>query len=337
MTFSEDLDQVCELVEDIASSTELPQSSVDLPDISQLLSQLSEAGLTSPALDAGDTHSQEVVAATIGTEVGLAKSGIVFPIADFDLFPRQLTNGTELKTALPEGTLLVPWSAIDGEKPVPWSEYAKAFLTYRLTHSGCEIALFDDFELTDTTTGIDGSPSSSIRPSAPLSWIPSSMYEHDRVNQIRQTTTLAVIAALLAEVVKIEVKYTTERTQFGRPIGRFQAVQRLVSESAAHAETVASSAASTLRLLIAEPDTTVATKIEVISGCLVSFDAIETVVRNSHQAVGAIGTTLEHSLQRYTRALLKVRRQMTGYTELVDSLSDLLSSTNESAWKVISA
>lgn len=337
MTFTDDLDQVRDLAASIADDANLARTSVQTPDLTELLTTLADSGLTDIARESGDTQSLEVLAATIGTQVGLAHAGIVYPNADFDLHPIRLASGTDLDAALPARTLLVPWTAINEGQTVAWAPHAEAVLTHRTSPAGIEIALVSEFQLSEPSVSIDGSPGARITPSTSPVWVPASIEDHDWITVVRQASALAVTAAQLSEIVKMTVRYATERTQFGRPVGRLQAVQKLIANCAAQSEMVASAAASALHHLSSDRGLAPTAKLEIVSGCLASFDATETVVRNSHQVLGAIGTTLEHSLHTYTRGVLQTRRQMDTPDELLAFLSDLVPSDEENVWEMIAS
>lgn len=337
MTFTDDLDQVRDLAATIAADSKLVHSSVETPDLTTMLKKLAEAGLTDIARESDDTDSIEILAATIGAQVGLAHAGILYPTADFDLYPITLTVGTELESALPLHTLLVPWTAIDQAQPIAWATHAEAVLTYRATDDGVEIAVITGIDTAESIVSIDGSPAARITATSTLNWVNAPTPAWEWITAVRHTTALAVSAAQLSEIVEMSVRYTTERTQFGRPVGKFQAVQKLVAECAANSEMVASAAASSLQHLSAGRPIDAAAKLEIVAGCLTAFDAVEIVVRNSHQALGAIGTTLEHPLQTYTRGVLQTRRQMDSYEDLLSSLSTLATSDDNTTWEMIAS
>lgn len=336
MTFTDDHDQVSELAASIVDDAGLAHTSVETPDLTSLLDQLAEAGLTDIARESSDSENLEVLAATIGTQVGLAHAGVLFPTADFDLYPIRLAAGTELDGTLPPRTLLVPWTAINQAQPIAWATHADAVLTHRATDVGVEIALVTDIRASEPIVSIDGSPAARITVASAPDWVGASAQADDWISGARQATALAVTAAQLSEIVEMTVRYATERTQFGRPVGKFQAVQKLVAESAANAEMVASAAASSLQHLSTGQQLDAA-RLEVVAGCLTAFDAVEVVVRNSHQALGAIGTTLEHPLQKYTRGVLQTRRQMDSYEDLLDSLSALMTSDDNTVWEMVAS
>jgi acyl-CoA dehydrogenase len=337
MTFIDDLDQIRNLSAEIAEDTRLPLNAVHKPDLADLLAKLSSAGLTNSSQDSGESNSLEVLAANIGAQVGLASVGIIFPIAEFDLFPNRLASSADISSALTSRTLLTSCVDVERGHPVGWATYADGFLLHRKAPTGTEIAMIHEYQLTEPTTLIDGSPAAIIVPQSTPNWTPVSDTDFDWVVQVRRAIALAVAASQLAEVVNIIVSYASERTQFGRPIGRFQAVQQLVSQCATQSEMVAASSSRALLHLSSGNSQTNTSKLEIAAACLASYNAVEITVRNAHQAIGAIGTTLEHDLQRYTRGLLQNRRQMDTYTELSDELSELITSENASAWEVITA
>lgn len=126
------------------------------------------------------------------------------------------------------------------------------------------------------------------------------------------------IAGALGAVLDLTVRYAGERVQFGRPIGRFQAVAHLVSDlagTAVAAEAAATAAVDTVAALAADPSAP-------SDGALVA-DAVAAVAcaksrtssaagpgaRIAHQVHGAIGFTQEHRLHHLTRRLWSWREE----------------------------
>ena len=108
-----------------------------------------------------------------------------------------------------------------------------------------------------------------------------------------------LMAGALEEVLRITVQYANDRVQFGRPIGKFQAIQQ---QLAALAENVAASgviAAAAVEAAAGEGDfpfTVAAAKSRV-------GEAASKVAETAHQVHGAIGFTHEHRLHHLTRRL----------------------------------
>lgn len=115
------------------------------------------------------------------------------------------------------------------------------------------------------------------------------------------------VCTAMDTVLELAVEHSSSRTQFGRPLAKFQAIQHMISDIAAEA-TLARTA--TEAALTAAVDTTwsaphVEFLIAVARSCC--GHAASVVVRNAHQVFGAIGTTAEHRLHEYTRAALAWR------------------------------
>jgi acyl-CoA dehydrogenase len=117
----------------------------------------------------------------------------------------------------------------------------------------------------------------------------------------------AQIAGGLDAVLGLSIAYANERQQFGRPIGKFQAVQQslaVLAEEAAAANCAGQAAASALDLGDASLETAAAKlRANMAAG---RGGAI------AHQVHGAIGFTREHPLNRSTRRLIAWRSEFGG-------------------------
>lgn len=104
----------------------------------------------------------------------------------------------------------------------------------------------------------------------------------------------AAIAGALERVLELTVQYAGEREQFGRPIGRFQAVQQEIALLAG--EVVATRAA--LDAAVERPDL-----LHVASAKVRAGEAATRAAEIAHQVHGALGFTEEHRLHRFTLRL----------------------------------
>lgn len=112
----------------------------------------------------------------------------------------------------------------------------------------------------------------------------------------------AKLAGAMQFVLQMTIDYAQTRSQFGRPIGKFQAIQQQVSvmaEYVAAARMAVELAARTGGLL---PDPLAA---GVAKECASSAALI--VARTAHSVHGAIGISREHDLQLYTRRMAEWR------------------------------
>ena len=106
------------------------------------------------------------------------------------------------------------------------------------------------------------------------------------------------MAGAMEHALELGVEHANTRVQFGRAIGKFQAVQQMLAQLASHA--AAASAAVDLGAdgLAAGDGLLEAAIAKSRAGEAAGFAAAI-----AHQVVGAMGFTLEHALHRYTRRL----------------------------------
>ncbi len=116
----------------------------------------------------------------------------------------------------------------------------------------------------------------------------------------------AQMTGALEALLRRSVEYATERVAFGRPIGKFQAIQhelaRLASETAA-AIAASGAAAEALADSVHTGRFDNRVFMEVASAKIRVGEAAGTGAAIAHQVHGAIGFTEEHVLHRYTRRL----------------------------------
>jgi acyl-CoA dehydrogenase len=107
------------------------------------------------------------------------------------------------------------------------------------------------------------------------------------------------LAAAMEQVLAWTLQYAGERCQFGRPIGRFQAIQMELAVMAGEvAGVTALTDAAVQALDRGENAMLAAAAAKVRAGA-----AVEVVARRAHQVHGAIGFTQEYRLHRLTRRL----------------------------------
>ena len=118
------------------------------------------------------------------------------------------------------------------------------------------------------------------------------------------TVRSAQTAGALEAILDLAVRYANERVAFGKPIGKFQAVQhnlaRLAGEVSA-AMTAAYSAADAIAQAGTFDD---AVFLEATAAKIRSAEAAQEGAAIAHQVFGAIGFTSEHILHRFTLRML---------------------------------
>lgn len=106
------------------------------------------------------------------------------------------------------------------------------------------------------------------------------------------------MAGALEKVLALTVRYAGERVQFGRPIGKFQAVQQQIAVLATH---VAASNAAANAAIAAHAGGDGAFQIAAAKTRVGQAAGVAAEI--AHQVHGAIGFTHEHELHRSTRRL----------------------------------
>jgi acyl-CoA dehydrogenase len=113
------------------------------------------------------------------------------------------------------------------------------------------------------------------------------------------------IAGCLSRVTAMSVRYAQERIQFGRPIGKFQAIQQNLALLAAQ-----TAAANAVADLAAEAVIESGTELLAVACAKIRCgEAASIAAPIAHQIHGAFGFTYEHSLHFYTKRLLAWREE----------------------------
>src|SRR5262249_54757249 len=115
---------------------------------------------------------------------------------------------------------------------------------------------------------------------------------------LRAALVTAQIAGAATRVLEMSLAHAQQRSQFGKPIGSFQAVQHQLSVMAEQACTACM--AAQLRFASARhlPVPSLVAMAKHVAG-----EAAAVVAAGSHAVHGAIGITAEFDLQLYTRRL----------------------------------
>lgn len=257
---------------------------------------------------------------TGGSGAGLAESAALLsaaaaaavpaPIAENDLLAGWLLE----KVGLPVDDKLRTVARVDADGTatgVPWARHCDSIVVLRRRGRGWEVA---DLPVTyfQVINGVNiaGEPRDTVTvQSGSHGWIATT----DTVATeflLRGALARSVqVCGAMNKTLELCLEYVTARTQFGRPLAKFQAVQHLVADLAAesalaHASTDAAVAQASAH---GWSDQHTEFLVAVAKSCV--GHAASTVVRNAHQVHGAIGTTYEHDLHRLTKPMLAWRSE----------------------------
>jgi len=145
------------------------------------------------------------------------------------------------------------------------------------------------------------------------------------------------ITGAMEAILDMSVGYANERVAFGRPIGKFQAVQhnlaRLAGEAAA-ALAAAGSAADAIANGAAEE----AMFLEAASAKIRAGEAAGEGAAIAHQVLGAIGFTREHTLHRFTQRLWAWRDDFGNESQWAVKLGNRIAANGADAlWPMLAA
>ncbi|MCS0671315.1 acyl-CoA dehydrogenase family protein [Cytobacillus firmus] len=150
------------------------------------------------------------------------------------------------------------------------------------------------------------------------------------LSDLAALTRVMLMAGALERTLELSVMYTKERTQFGRPIGKFQAVQQKLAVLAG--ETTASLAVA--NFIIANIDSEISTD-ETAMAKIQLGDAAEAASRIAHQVHGAMGFTDEHPLHQSTRRLWSWRDEFGSESLLAKQLGQRILEHSQDLWGFI--
>lgn len=276
----------------------------------------------------------------------LGRHAAPLPLAE-TLFGRRLLSQASL--VIPEGPLAVidpsananiqldAAGCLQGEASmVSWASWATQLLG--VAHRGEEAFLF-------SVGGND--VAARISPCDTLERVPTSAIDFSGITPLAVVpindallvrSGLAVMRALMIsggcdKVVELAVDYANTRKQFGKPIGKFQALQHQLAEASCRAAAAEMAAKYACRELDGS---------QLLEGASIAkytaSVAAKDVSRIAHQVFGAIGITDEHELHYFTRRLWQWRAEAGNERYWSQQLGNqVLAAGSEQLWASLTA
>ncbi|MBF6148806.1 acyl-CoA dehydrogenase family protein [Nocardia nova] len=140
------------------------------------------------------------------------------------------------------------------------------------------------------------------------------------------------LAAAAGSVREATLRYAGERTQFGRPLAKFQAIQQRLAGLAARAALMQTAATAATEAAVANPHLR---RASIAAAKAVTSASAREVAAAGHQIHGAIGFTTEHSLGRFTTALWAWRDRYGSEEYWADVLAGQILDEGTDLWDVV--
>jgi acyl-CoA dehydrogenase len=280
---------------------------------------LAEAGLTGVGLPESSGGSGGELADAVAIVRTLAGGAAAVPVAEQLLVAGPAVVAADL--LLPPvdepltfalGPAVTAHASDDGDGPgrftlsgtvtdVAWSGAARHLVVLAAGAAGPVLALVD-------VSGIEATSAANLagepRGSLVLDDVAASgaLLTSAQVQELKARYALAravQLAAALEQVLAWTVQYAGERQQFGRPLGKFQAIQMELAEMAGEVTAVTALTDAAVQAVERNENVVLAAAAAKVR----AGSAVEVVARLAHQVHGAIGFTQEHKLHHLTRRL----------------------------------
>jgi acyl-CoA dehydrogenase len=280
---------------------------------------LAEAGLTGVGLPESSGGSGGELADAVAIVRTLAAGAAAVPVAEQLLVAGPAVVAADLPLPPVDepltfalGPAVTAHASDDGDGPgrftlsgtvtdVAWSGAARHLVVLAAGAAGPVLALVD-------VSGIEATSAANLagepRGSLVLDDVAASgaLLTSAQVQELKARYALAravQLAAALEQVLAWTVQYAGERQQFGRPLGRFQAIQMELAEMAGEVTAVTALTDAAVQAVERGENVVLAcAAAKVRAGA-----AVEVVARLAHQVHGAIGFTQEHKLHHLTKRL----------------------------------
>jgi alkylation response protein AidB-like acyl-CoA dehydrogenase len=124
---------------------------------------------------------------------------------------------------------------------------------------------------------------------------------------LQPAATVSLMAGAMGQALALSIEHVNTRQQFGRPLGKFQAVQQSLAVMACEVRAVEAAAAALAARLDAVKLDATAADFEIAAAKLRANRAVGVITAIAHQVHGAIGFTEEYDLHRVTIPLMRWR------------------------------
>ncbi len=233
----------------------------------------------------------------------LAEAGLEVPGGPLSVVPVHASDRLEL-TRADSG-----WRLTGTARRVPWARVATGLAVVAVHEgTGYVVSLHPGQWSAEPEVNLAGEPRDTLRIDATLDSAQiapaAGGLDPAALHAIGAALRSLALAGAIGRVLELTTRYAEERIQFGRAIGKFQAIQQnlavLAGQSAAAgaaADGAAEAVADGVRLL------------PIAAAKVCCGEAVGLTCSIAHQVHGAIGFTQEHTLHHFTRRLWAWREE----------------------------
>jgi len=295
----------------------------------ELWQTLSNAGITS-LLSGGHGAGWLEASALLRTT---ASHAAPVPLAEHDALAGWLLARAGLPMDENPRTAAVLDSA-GGASRVPWASQVDSIVVAWRGPEGTELVADvprAQFRI-EQGRDIAGQPRDAIR--IDVDGLAGTAVPDGSIDQLALRGSLARCAqsiGAMERALELSIEHAGARHQFGRPIAAFQAVQQLIARSTGEA---ALARAAVEAAVLSASDGSVTERWVGAARSVVGHAASQ-VVRDTHQVLGALGTTLEHELREHTRPLLAWQQEFGSLSSWDERLAQMLVDSGETVWDTI--
>lgn len=160
----------------------------------------------------------------------------------------------------------------------------------------------------------------------------------DRVQALGALIRCVQAAGAMATALELTIEYSMDRVQFGRPIGKFQALQHSIAGFAGEVAAINAAADAAAEAVARVGGVDEEAWVEIATAKVRLEQAVNNGAAAAHQVHGAIGFTYEHRLHHLTRRLWSWRDEYGSEVVWARRLGDVvLGWGKEQLWPRITA
>lgn len=219
----------------------------------------------------------------------LAKAGLEIPAGPLAIAPAA------------DITLDASGRASGHARNVPWGRHARAVVALADSASGTAVICLPQSALSvEPNTGIAGEPRDDLRFEGAAAATTTVAFGAREWRAAGAATRALLMAGALRSVSAMTAQYAQERKQFGRALGKFQAIQQSLAVLAGQTASAVAAAGIAAEAIAAWDDGLLPA---IAAAKVRTGEAAGAGAAIAHQVHGAIGFTQEHRLHEFTRRL----------------------------------